>query len=90
MSIKIKVNEDGMWGDTDLSGIDVSASYAKFEQQVADAVADGYGYDTEVSVENVYNTKISGLDEYEDADEIESIRNTIESVWSDFEWVVDE
>lgn len=87
--ITITINEDGIWGDTELDGIDTIASESKLEQMVADAVAKEYGYTTEVSIENIHNTKVGGLDEYEDADEIEGIGQTISDVWETWQWVVD-
>ena len=84
--ITIAINEDGIWGDTELDGIDTIASEANLEQMVADKVAKEYGYDVEVSIENRHNTKISGLD---DDEEIESINETITNVWETWNWVVD-
>lgn len=89
MSIKIKINNDGIWGDTDMDGVDASASEDNFAQMVADRVAAEYGSDVEVSIEQVYTTTVSGLDEYRDLDTIEEIKDLVSEVWQTWDWVVD-
>lgn len=91
-SITITLNDDGTWGDTDLSGIDTVASEANLEQMIADAVAADYpGFDVEVSSAQVGRTKIvfyDGTNEPTD-DEEEDIRETIGGIWETWDWVVE-
>lgn len=84
--ITITINRDGIWGDTDLDSINVDASEAKLAQMVANAVAEEYGVDVEANVSDVMDTKVSGVD---DDDDRENIRNIESGVWQTWAWVVD-
>jgi hypothetical protein len=85
MGIKIKINSDGIWGDTEMGGINECASEDKLEQMVADAVAAEYG-DVEVSVEQVGRTIVTGVED----DEKELILDIVSETWQTWEWVVEE
>ena len=84
MTIVIKINSDGVWGDTEMGGINERASEKKLEQMVADAVAAEYG-DVEVSIEQVGRTIVAGIDD----NEKEPILEIVSETWQTWEWVVE-
>jgi len=88
MAIVIKINSDGIWGDTEMDGIDERASEAKLEQMVADKVAEDYG-DVEVSIEQVGRTSVHDEDEELTDREKEEIKEVVSEVWQTWEWVVE-
>jgi len=91
MTIVIKINSDGIWGDSVMDGIDVSASESKLERMVADKVSEAYG-DVEVSIENVGRTSVDtdSIDEELTDTEKEEIKDIISEVWETWDWVVQE
>lgn len=84
--IKIKINEDGIWGNTSTDDIDIIASEEELAQRVAAAIAKEYGCAVEVTIENIFDTKILGLDEFTD---VERINEIISDIWETWDWVVD-
>ena len=84
--VTITINRDGIWGDTDLDSIDVGASEVKLAQMVANEVSEKFGSDVEVNIDDVMDTKVSGVD---DDDDKEYIRDIESDVWQTWEWVVD-
>lgn len=86
MSIKIKINSDGIWGDSDMTGVDAQASENKLEEMVAKAVVAEFGGTVEVGIEQSGMTRVCGLDN--DTDQ-EYVREIVSEVWQTWEWVVD-
>lgn len=87
--IQIKINNDGIWSDTSLDDVDTSASENELAQRVANAVAKKYGYAVEVTIENIPDTKVLGLDEFTDSNDIERIKEIIADIWATWDWVID-
>lgn len=89
--IKITIDEDGIWGDSDMTGIDAKASVAKLEQMVADKVGEFYPeYDVEVDTGSTGKTKVNIYGEDEPTDEDEEVINQITSdVYGEWSWVIE-
>lgn len=91
-TIEITLNNDSNWGDTDMTGIDESASESMLEQMVADEVKSEYpDFDVEVSSAQLMRTEIEIYDGTDDptSDDEENIREIVSRVWSGWEWVVE-
>lgn len=96
-TIQIQVNENGMWGNTNLGTVDVQASLRQFEQMIVAQLLEEYpGAEVKAEVIDRYNTLVHFDRAFEDHVENnpdnrrEWVKYTVESIWCTEPWIVEQ